>query len=80
MQAWLRVVLGYHTVPQVVVGYLLGSSSALVWAHLGSPHTLASIAASPVASGGLYALTGLAVVLFAYKNVRSWFKHRKAKA
>ena len=30
---WLRVALGYHTVPQVVVGYVLGAGVALGWLH-----------------------------------------------
>jgi dolichyldiphosphatase len=32
---WLRVKLGYHTKPQVVVGYVLGAATAMVWLAIG---------------------------------------------
>lgn len=31
MQAWLRVALGYHTVAQVIAGWLVGGGSAALW-------------------------------------------------
>lgn len=32
---WLRVVLGYHTTPQVAVGYSIGALLSLLWIPLG---------------------------------------------
>ena len=32
---WLRVVLGYHTVPQIAVGYSIGALLSLAWIPLG---------------------------------------------
>jgi hypothetical protein len=34
-QAWLRVATGYHTAPQVLVGYVLGVIMALSWLRWG---------------------------------------------
>ena len=35
MQIPLRVILGYHSIPQVVVGAILGAVSASSWSTLG---------------------------------------------
>jgi hypothetical protein len=35
LQTWLRVALGYHTVPQVLAGWLVGGCSAAAWHSLG---------------------------------------------
>ena len=34
MQAWLRVHTRYHTVPQTLAGFLLGSTAAAGWLKL----------------------------------------------
>lgn len=34
LQAWLRVHTGYHTAPQTVAGFVLGSTSAVCWLKL----------------------------------------------
>eukprot|EP00887_Chlorella_sp_A99_P002279 scaffold10.g2279.t1 len=85
--AWLRVVLGYHTVPQVAVGWLVGSSSAALWHAWGRSAVLPRLAGDPLlqasraALAGLWALTATAVAAFAWQHVRRWFKeHREEQA
>ncbi|EFJ41654.1 hypothetical protein VOLCADRAFT_68065, partial [Volvox carteri f. nagariensis] len=73
---WLRVRLGYHTVPQVAVGYGLGAATAATWHQLGVQHALESLATRPEQRMALYGCTALAVVLFAARNVMAWVKER----
>lgn len=63
--AWLRVEMGYHTLIQVVVGYLLGTSSAAAWFFLGqqalpqlmlNPETLQMVYVAVIISMGLFAI------------------------
>lgn len=90
--ATLRVTLGYHTWPQVVAGGVLGCALALGWAELGarvvvplcsggakSGSTAAAAAASAAASAALACATGLAVALFAFVTVRSWWREENEK-
>ncbi|KAG1673878.1 hypothetical protein FOA52_012903 [Chlamydomonas sp. UWO 241] len=71
---WLRVVLGYHTVLQVVVGYSVGAASALGWLALGTQHVLPSLPDHPAAACALVWATYAAAAVFAGKNVGAWVK------
>ncbi|GIL50926.1 hypothetical protein Vafri_7008 [Volvox africanus] len=73
---WLRVRLGYHTVPQVLVGYGLGAATAIAWYRLGTGYALKALAERPEQRLALYGCTALAVALFAVRNVMAWFKER----
>ncbi|GIL75054.1 hypothetical protein Vretimale_7744 [Volvox reticuliferus] len=73
---WLRVRLGYHTFPQVLVGYGLGAATAVAWYQLGTGHALKALAERPEQRLALYGCTALAVALFAVRNVMAWFKER----
>ncbi|KAK3280082.1 hypothetical protein CYMTET_12064 [Cymbomonas tetramitiformis] len=46
--SWLRIACGLHTVDQVLVGYLAGGSTALVWMW-GGMQALPAISSSPTA-------------------------------
>lgn len=70
--AWLRVALGYHTVAQVVVGWLVGSCSAAAWHLWGHRSVLPAAAQQPQLQAQLYAATAAAVAFFIYQNVRRW--------
>lgn len=76
---WLRVRLGFHTLPQVLVGYSLGAFTALAWHRLGARHALPAAAGDPRLLVALYGLTGAAIAAFAVRNVLSWMRERKAK-
>eukprot|EP00878_Enallax_costatus_P010240 GHUV01010690.1.p1 GENE.GHUV01010690.1~~GHUV01010690.1.p1 ORF type:complete len:299 (+),score=103.24 GHUV01010690.1:436-1332(+) len=76
---WLRVHLGYHTWPQVLVGAVLGGSTAAAWFTLG---TVAAIPALHHSSWGipvLYTVTIAAMAAFAIRNVLSWVEDRKQR-
>lgn len=75
--AWLRVVLGFHTLQQVVAGWLLGGLSALAWHKLGAEVAFPWLEANPGAEWGLYAACSAAVALFAWKNVLRWAEERR---
>ena len=81
--ATLRVVLGYHTWPQVVAGGVLGCLLALGWAELGArvvvPLCCSSARDGAVASAALACATGLAVAVFAFVTVRIWWKEGNGK-
>jgi len=68
----LRMVLGFHTLPQVVVGYALGAGSAWTLHCLARDVLLASLASHPSLLASLYASTALAVATFAALSYRSW--------
>eukprot|EP00241_Pyramimonas_parkeae_P010148 CAMPEP_0114226090 /NCGR_PEP_ID=MMETSP0058-20121206/1046_1 /TAXON_ID=36894 /ORGANISM="Pyramimonas parkeae, CCMP726" /LENGTH=250 /DNA_ID=CAMNT_0001336791 /DNA_START=830 /DNA_END=1582 /DNA_ORIENTATION=+ len=55
----LRVACGYHTVPQVVVGYGVGLTISVLWSYAGV-HYVPQVAASTPAT---YILVGIAVAL-----------------
>ena len=46
-QAWLRVALGYHTVAQVAVGWVVGGGSAAAWHAWGRRVALPAVRQSP---------------------------------
>ena len=46
-QAWLRVALGFHTVPQVVAGAALGAATAAAWHRLFAAAVLPALARRP---------------------------------
>ena len=73
----LRVLLGYHTVPQVVVGWMLGSSIAVVWHRLGVLVVMPVLESSVVVQMALAVVTVIVVVLFAVKNVMRWMKEER---
>ena len=68
----LRVVLGYHTVPQVVVGYAFGGCSAVALHWLTAAFLLPVLHSSPHTLSVLYCLTGAAIGVFALAAARSW--------
>jgi dolichyldiphosphatase len=70
----LRVLLGYHTIPQVIVGWCLGSSIAFTWLHFGLQIALPFLMSHVVGRYLLLGLTCAFVALFAIKNVMRWRK------
>ena len=70
----LRVLLGYHTIPQVIVGWCLGSSIAFIWLHFGLQIALPLLMSHAVGRYLLLCLTCAFVALFAVKNVMRWRK------
>ena len=84
--ATLRVVLGYHTWPQVVAGGALGCFLALSWAELGARVVVPLCSSnSSSGSGGVFAssalacATGAAVAVFALVTVRSWWRESRSR-
>ena len=61
--AWLRVALGYHTWPQVAVGYGVGVANALLWQRLGAASVLPACATSPGVRAAVWALLWASVAL-----------------
>ena len=82
---WLRVALGYHTVPQVVVGYVLGAGVALGWLHVGETVVGPAAAADPGTARALYAACIVTSLLFARLAVRwideasEWVRKKREK-
>ena len=70
----LRVILGYHTVPQVVVGWLLGTTMAYVWLRVGVDLALPYLMSSMMGRLVLTVSTFGFMALFAVKNVLRWMK------
>lgn len=70
LQAGLRVLFGYHTSLQVVAGFALGSSLAGGWWMLGNKLVFSFIDMTPSAGVLLYGLTGIAMLAFAFKNLK----------
>ncbi|KAL4440578.1 hypothetical protein ABPG75_003579 [Micractinium tetrahymenae] len=77
--AWLRVALGYHTVAQVVVGWLVGSCSAAAWHQLGHRSVLPCALQQPQLQAQLYAATAAAVGFFIFQNVWRWVREARAE-
>lgn len=73
---WLRVALGYHTYPQVIVGFCLGSTTAIGWRQIGLRHFLPFIDSEPVYGRTLLIVTYGFGLLFAAKNLLPWIKNR----
>lgn len=78
--AWLRVALGYHTVSQVVAGWLVGGASAGAWFAWGHRHVLPCAMQHSQLQTQIYTATGAAVAVFAYKNVRRWAREANEHA
>lgn len=74
----LRVVLGFHTVPQVVVGYALGGSSALVLHALAESVLLPALDTYPALLLSLYWATAASVLAFALVSSKSWVADARA--
>jgi len=71
--AYLRVKLGFHTWPQVYVGYGLGSSTALVWILFGKRYLIQHLARHPERLKNLHACLVVAIGLFALSAIK-WVK------
>jgi dolichyldiphosphatase len=71
---WLRVALGYHTVEQVAVGWLLGSSIAVGWWFLGFKKAIPILVQRTELQLVLYTITTVAIAFFILSNVRKWIK------
>ncbi len=71
MQIPLRVVLGYHSIPQVVVGAILGAVSASSWNSLGQNLVLAILKSNPSCRQLLAAATLAALVCYMVTAFRS---------
>ena len=77
--------LGYHTVPQVVVGYVLGAGVALGWLHVGETVVGPAAAADPGTARALYAACIVTSLLFARLAVRwideasEWVRKKREK-
>jgi hypothetical protein len=69
LQAWLRVVAGYHTWPQVIVGFSLGSTMSVVWQQWGWQHVLPQAVHQPWIAQAVVALMTLGVGAFAIKTL-----------
>jgi dolichyldiphosphatase len=75
---WLRVALGYHTWPQVIVGGMLGSASAAAWFYWGTGGAVAAIVSTPGGYAALCGATVFGIVAFAARNVLQWVDERAA--
>ena len=71
--AYVRVKLGFHTWPQVYVGYGLGSSTALVWILFGKGYLIQHLARHPERLKNLHACLVVAIGLFALSAIK-WVK------
>ena len=71
--AYLRVKLGFHTWPQVYVGYGLGSSTAFVWILFGKRYLIQHLARHPERLKNLHACLVVAIGLFALSAIK-WVK------
>ena len=76
---WLRIALGYHSVPQVVVGYSLGASVAVGWWQVCVELVLPILRARPELQWWLYAMTTAAIVGFTVDNVSRWIAEQREK-
>lgn len=64
--SYLRVKTGYHTPPQVIVGYGLGSSTALVWLFVGLTYVRPLLETNPEMLRVLHSLLIIAIGWFAF--------------
>ncbi len=71
MQIPLRVILGYHSIPQVVVGAILGALSASSWNTLGENLILPILKSNPSCRQLLAAATLAALVCYMVTAFRS---------
>ncbi|EFN53992.1 hypothetical protein CHLNCDRAFT_135976 [Chlorella variabilis] len=75
--AWLRVALGYHTVAQVIAGWLVGGGSAALWHGWGHRTVLPHVQQHASLQRQLYASTAMAVAFFILQNVRRWVREAR---
>jgi dolichyldiphosphatase len=80
--SYLRVRTGYHTPPQVIVGYGLGSSTALAWLFIGLKYVKPLLETNPEMLRVLHSLLIIAIGWFAFSALH-WvessvkaFKHK----
>lgn len=73
---WLRVALGYHTYPQVLVGFCLGSGTAIGWKQIGANYALPYLASEPAYGKILQITTYGFGLLFAARNLLPWLKDK----
>ena len=71
MQIPLRVILGYHSVPQVIVGVLLGTASAATWYGLGYMAAIPLLKSSTSSQGLLAAAVAAASIGYLVLAFRS---------
>lgn len=71
--------MGYHTWPQVIVGGLLGTSTAAGWFFGGTQWAVTELRAWPPGIPLLYAATLVGMVLFVLRNVLAWHKERRER-
>jgi len=71
---WLRVALGYHTVEQVAAGWLLGSSIAVGWWHLGIKKAIPILVQRTELQLVLYSITTVSIMFFILSNVLRWIQ------
>ena len=67
---WLRVKLGYHTKPQVVVGYVLGAATAMAWFAVGEKFVVPAATRDAKVVFVLYGACLVTSALFAKVAVR----------
>jgi hypothetical protein len=79
VQTWLRVFLGFHTWPQVLVGAALGASTAVSWFKLGTAWALPALQQSRTGLGVLYAVTCIGSAAFGFKIITGWWKEQQQK-
>jgi len=78
--SYLRVRLGYHTAPQVVVGYALGATTALAWLACGVARVFPWLAVNPEMLRVLHSMLIIAIGWFAIsalkwvEDVARWVK------
>ncbi|MEW5300999.1 MAG: hypothetical protein WDW36_003885 [Sanguina aurantia] len=65
---WLRVACGYHTVPQVAVGYCTGLATAVWWQHTGVSIMFPYLVQNPGLNMYLAAATSIAMLVFVYQS------------
>ena len=70
--AFLRVICGYHSYPQIGVGALLGSSMGLAWAKLGT-----SLSTHALVFRVSWCFYIMGSGLFIVKNMREWLHKEK---
>lgn len=73
-QAWLRVALGFHTLPQVVAGAALGAATAAAWHRLFAAAILPALARRPELARALQGTVALMTATFVLRHVLQWAK------
>jgi len=68
--SYLRVRLGYHTAPQVIVGYALGSATALLWLASGVTRIFPLLSENPEMLRVLHSVLIIAIGWFAVSALK----------